>query len=59
MKVKEKMIGGMTMAQELIYTSCGYYLIPDIRLSYTSDKPLGIRQDAQSLSGAKQPYVTR
>ena len=41
MKVKEKMIGGMTMAQELIYTSCGYYLIPDIRLSYTSDKPLG------------------
>ena len=35
------MIGGMTMAQELIYTSCGYYLIPDIRLSYTSDKPLG------------------
>lgn len=29
------------MAQELIYTSCGYYLIPDIRLSYTSDKPLG------------------
>ena len=28
------------MAQELIYTSCGYYLIPDIRLSYTSDKPL-------------------
>ena len=41
MKVKEKMIGGMTMAQELIYTSCGDYLIPDIRLSYTSDKPLG------------------
>ena len=29
------------MAQELIYTSCGDYLIPDIRLSYTSDKPLG------------------
>ena len=47
------------MAQELIYTSCGDYLIPDIRLSYTSDKPLKIRQDAQSLSGAKQPYVAR
>ena len=29
------------MAQELIYTSCGDYLIPDIRLSYTSDKPPG------------------
>ena len=29
------------MAQELIYTSCGDYLIPDIRLSYTSDKSLG------------------
>lgn len=29
------------MAQDLIYTSCGDYLIPDIRLSYTSDKPLG------------------
>ena len=29
------------MAQELIYTSCGDYLIPDIRLSHASDKPLG------------------
>ena len=41
MNVKEKMIGGVTMAQELIYTSCGYYLIPDIQLNHTSDKPLG------------------
>ena len=29
------------MAQNLTYTRCGDYLIPDIRLSYTSDKPLG------------------
>ena len=41
MKVKEKMIGGVTMAQNLTYTRCGDYLIPDIRLSYLSDKPLG------------------
>ena len=41
MKVKEKMIGGVTMTQNLTYTRCGDYLIPDIRLSYVSDKPLG------------------
>ena len=29
------------MTQNLTYTRCGDYLIPDIRLSYTSDKPLG------------------
>lgn len=41
MKVKEKMIGGVTMTQNLTYTRCGDYLIPDIRLSHVSDKPLG------------------
>ena len=41
MKVKEKMIGGVAMTQNLTYTRCGDYLIPDIRLSYTSDRPLG------------------
>ena len=40
MKVKEKMIGGVAMTQNLTYTRCGDYLIPDIRLSYVSDKPL-------------------
>lgn len=35
------MIGGVTMAQNLTYTRCGDYLIPDIQLSHTSDKPLG------------------
>lgn len=29
------------MAQNLNYTRCGDYLIPDIQLSCTSDKPLG------------------
>ena len=29
------------MAQNLTYTRCGDYLIPDIQLNYTSDKPLG------------------
>ena len=29
------------MTQNLTYTRCGDYLIPDIRLSYASDKPLG------------------
>ncbi len=29
------------MAQNLTYTRCGDYLIPDIQLSHTSDKPLG------------------
>ena len=29
------------MAQNLTYTRCGDYLIPDIRLSHASDKPLG------------------
>ena len=29
------------MAQNLAYTRCGDYLIPDIQLSHTSDKPLG------------------
>ena len=38
MKVKEKMIGGVAMTQNLTYTRCGDYLIPDIRLSYVSDK---------------------
>lgn len=41
MKVKEKMIGGVTMAQNLTYTRCGDYLIPDMQLSHTIDKPLG------------------
>lgn len=41
MKVKEKTIGGVTMAQNLTYTRCGDYLIPDIQLNQTSDKPLG------------------
>ena len=35
------MIGGVAMTQNLTYTRCGDYLIPDIRLSYVSDKPLG------------------
>ena len=34
MKVKEKMIGGVAMTQNLTYTRCGDYLIPDVRLSY-------------------------
>ena len=29
------------MTQNLTYTRCGDYLIPDIRLSYTGDRPLG------------------
>lgn len=29
------------MAQNLTYTRCGDYLIPDIQLSHVSDKPLG------------------
>ena len=29
------------MAQNLTYTRCGDYLIPDIQLSHISDKPLG------------------
>ena len=29
------------MAQNLTYTRCSDYLIPDIQLSHTSDKPLG------------------
>ena len=29
------------MAQNLTYTRCGDYFIPDIRLSHVSDKPLG------------------
>ena len=29
------------MTQNLTYIRCGDYLIPDIRLSYVSDKPLG------------------
>ena len=37
MKVKEKMIGGVAMTQNLTYTRCGDYLIPDIRLIYVSD----------------------
>ena len=41
MKVKEKMIGGVAMTQNLTYIRCGDYLITDIRLSYVSDKPLG------------------
>lgn len=41
MRAKEKMIGGVTMAQNLAYTCCGDYLILDIRLSNVSDKPLG------------------
>lgn len=30
MKVKDKTIGGVTMAQNLTYTRCGDYLIPDM-----------------------------
>ena len=41
MNVKDKTIGGVTMVQKLTYTRCGDYLIPDIQLNYTSDKPLG------------------
>ena len=41
MKVKEKMIGGVAMTQNLTYICCGDYLIPDIRLSDISDKPTG------------------
>ena len=41
MKVKEKMIGGVAMTPNLTYTRCGDYLIPNIQLSNTSDKPLG------------------
>ena len=29
------------MAHNLTYTRCGDYLIPDIQLNYTSNKPLG------------------
>ena len=46
------------MAQNLIYTRCGDYLIPDIRLSYTSDKPLGkYGRMRRGFSGAKQPML--
>ena len=41
MKVKDKTIEGVTMAQNLTYARCGDYLIPDIQLNHTSDKPLG------------------
>lgn len=41
MKVKEKTIGGIVMAQNFTYTHLGDYLIPDIQLSHVSDKPLG------------------
>ena len=41
MKVKEKMIGGVAMTQNLTYTRCGFYFIPDIQLSHTSTKLLG------------------
>lgn len=41
MKVKEKMIGGVTMAQNLTYTRCGDYLIPDIQLSTQAINRLG------------------
>ena len=41
MKVKEKTIGGVTMAQNFNYTRCGDYIIPDIQLSHVSDKPHG------------------
>lgn len=44
MKVKNKAIGGVTMTQNLTYTRCGDYLIPDIQLSHTSDKLLGKRK---------------
>lgn len=40
-RVKEKTIRGVTIAQKLTYTRCGDYLIPDIRLNHASDKPLG------------------
>lgn len=29
------------MVQNLTYTQCGDYFIPDIKLTYTTDKPLG------------------
>lgn len=29
------------MEQNLTYTRCGDYLIPDVQLSYTSDKQFG------------------
>ena len=35
------MIGGVIKAHNLTYTRCGDYLIPDIQLNYTSNKPLG------------------
>ena len=41
MKVKEKMIGGVAMTQNLTYTRCGDYFIPDIQLSHTSNNLLG------------------
>ncbi len=41
MKLYDKMIGGMIMEQNFIYTRCGDYLIPNIRLQYTDDKLLG------------------
>ena len=41
MKVKDKTMEGVTMAQNLTYTHCGDYLISDIQVNHTSDKLLG------------------
>ena len=38
------------MAQNLTYTRCGDYLIPDIRLSYTSDIKQFIQEDLKNLA---------
>ena len=32
---ERRMIGGIIMAENLTYTRCGDYYIPDIKLSYT------------------------
>lgn len=56
MKVKEKMIGGVAMTQNLTYTRCGDYLIPDVRLSYKNsvqDERAAINEiDVQRVSGS-------
>ena len=37
----QRFIGGIIMTQNLTYTQCGDYYIPDIRLAHTETQPLG------------------
>ena len=43
------------MAQNLTYTQCDDYYIPDIRLAHGNTDPWQIWSDAQSVLGAEQP----